>query len=288
MSDNSVDLPVLASTDGCVTYRLHEPNRIPGDQHAAAPRTLFDGVEEAASKALAVRSHCHRSALHELGSRSTIRPGTVEAVHNEIARNLRSAQLRKVESRSKENWRWCEPQPQIAVHNPSREVKLERAIAAACAGAGRHDWANQVPVASGVVGSSADRRRAIDLVHQIGPGHFQFIELKIASDTPLYAAIEIIGYGCAWLLFREGGGSEASPLLSAEKLDLIVLAPSAYYAPYRLNMIEAALNAELIELGNRSDVCLRFRFEELPDELAQASLPPHNELLELLDRRRQL
>lgn len=138
------------------------------------------------------------------------------------------------------------------------------------------------------MGSSADRRRAIDLVHLVAPNHFEFIELKIASDTPLYAAIEIIGYGCAWLLARDQRADEPNALLDADQLDLVVLAPSAYYAPYALAALEAVLDEELCDLGKANGVELGFRFERLPDELMQTNLPADNTLLALLDQRRPL
>lgn len=56
---------------------------------------------------------------------------------------------------------------------------------------------------SRLVNERAQGRRAIDLVHRIAPGHFEFIELKTGSNTPLYAAFEILGYGLSWCLARQ-------------------------------------------------------------------------------------
>lgn len=289
MSDNSVDLLCQASTYRYVTDSLHGPDAISvATDRRSSSRTLFAGVNDAACRVLQVPSLRHRSALHELTSRPAISRGVVEAVYAVISDNLRSSRLQGLPAASRENWRWCQPQPQIAKHNSSPEVRLERAIAAACLRAGRSDWANQVPVASGIMGSSADRRRAIDLVHLVAPNHFEFIELKIASDTPLYAAIEIIGYGCAWLLARDQRADEPNALLDADQLDLVVLAPSAYYAPYALAALEAVLDEELCDLGKANGVELGFRFERLPDELMQTNLPADNTLLALLDQRRPL
>lgn len=171
----------------------------------------------------------------------------------------------------------------MAQHNPSAEVRLEQAIAGSGPG-----WANQIPICSGLVGPSADRRRAIDLVHRVGEGHFEFIELKVASDTPLYAAIEIIGYACVWLLARRDDAVPTSELLSADRVDLIVLAPASYYARYRLDRLAAALDGELAELGTSAGVRLSFRFEILPDALVGEARPAGRELLALLDQRRRL
>ena len=164
---------------------------------------------------------------------------------------------------------------------------LERAIVATCERLGRTDWSNQVPVASGIAGPSAERRRAIDLVREAGPGHFELVELKIASDTPLYAALELIGYACIWLLSRGERGDDASLLLAADRLDAVVLAPESYYTRYRLKGLETVLDTELAALGVAHGVKLRFRFESLPDDLIR---PPFldQQIVSLLDARRRL
>jgi hypothetical protein len=148
--------------------------------------------------------------------------------------------------RSHQNWRW-EPQPDVALNNTSREKLLEKAIA-------RHlgdCWTNQVPVASGVVGSG-DRHRAVDLAHRVAPGHYELVELKVESNTPLMAAMELLGYGVLYLFSRlnarELGYDTGHGLLSADKLGLRVLAPKAYYSPYsapELCALEARLTADL-------------------------------------------
>ena len=84
---------------------------------------------------------------------------------------------------SDKNWRW-EKHLEIDSDNRSPEVKLERQIVRSSG----NDWVNQVPVASGLAGSG-DRRRAIDLVHRCGNGWYEFIELKVGSDTPLFGAM---------------------------------------------------------------------------------------------------
>lgn len=178
------------------------------------------------------------------------------------------------------------PQTVLGADNRSPEVLLERAIANACVAVGRNDWSNQVPIASGVVRPSAERRRAIDLVHKLAEGHFEFIELKIASDTPLYAAFEIISYAGVWLLSRrEGCGN---PLLEAKRIDLRVLAPAAYYSPYSLGRIEQTLNLELQEYGRRYGAELSFGFEVLPQAFEPLGRYRDDEVLALINGRRPL
>ncbi|HEV2079948.1 MAG TPA: hypothetical protein VGR19_08665, partial [Allosphingosinicella sp.] len=172
------------------------PTERPGD----LPLSLFDGVEAAACEVLGIKSLKHRSSLHALGRVEKLPEGSVAAVLDRIKANWEAGRAAGAGSTSQQNWRWWEPQTFIGAGNRSPEVVLERAIVNTCVAAGRRDWSNQVPVASGVVRSSGEGRRAIDLVQQLGEGHFAFIELKVASDTPLFAAFEIIGYVGVWLL----------------------------------------------------------------------------------------
>lgn len=250
------------------------------------PRSLFDGVDAAVCGVLGVASLRHRSALRELGSRHQIPNGSVSAALDVIGRNWRRSPGASSGSTSKENWRWCVPQTFIGSSNRSPEVILERAIATACVAAGRNDWANQVPIASGVVHSSAERRRAIDLVHKRGECHYEFIELKIASDTPLFAAFEIISYVGVWLLSRKAQCGK--PLLEAEKIYARVLAPAAYYAPFNLGQIEEKLDCELREYGERFGTKLSFAFEVLPDDFEPLLQYDDDHIFTLIGGRRRL
>lgn len=260
-----------------MTYRLQN-NQLAGSSNDVA--TLFTDVTTAAGRALGIASIRHVSGLLELATRKTIAPDIVPEVYSTIERNWRQARLAGGAAASTENWRWCRPQTYIAEHNSSAEVRLERAIVV-----DRPEWANQVPVCSGVAGPSADRRRAIDLVHKAGEAHFEFIELKIASDTPLYAAIEIIGYGCVWLLARADSKQPTTELLEADRIDLVVLAPANYYSRYRLDTLSTALDTQVALLGNSRGAQLSFRFEVLPARLAEPILPSGEELTALLNRR---
>jgi hypothetical protein len=142
-------------------------------------------------------------------------------------------------------------------------VVLERAIASACVAAGRVDWANQIPVASGLIPGAADGRRALDLAHMRSDGSVEFIELKIASDTPLYATIELLGYASLWLLARNDPPAHSPALLSAEKIALRVLAPAAYYKPFKLRELEAAVDASVQGLARVQGVQMDFAMDVL-------------------------
>ena len=84
-----------------------------------------------------------------------------------------------------------------AAHNTSKEVLLERAIVKAMG----EDWSNQMPTASGVLGSHADKRSSVDLVWRKCPTSFTLMELKVDSDTPLFAAVECLFYAGFKVLF---------------------------------------------------------------------------------------
>ena len=104
---------------------------------------------------------------------------------------------------SEENWRLNDPRTELARENDSPEVCLERAIVRTMNALERTNvWVNQVPIASGLIHPTSDRIRKIDLVHKLGEGTFEFIELKVRSDTPLYAAMEILKYALVYAFSR--------------------------------------------------------------------------------------
>src|SRR5690349_862298 len=80
---------------------------------------------------------------------------------------------------SAQNWRF-QSMLGIAAHNQSPEKTLEKAIARLV----QHDgWVNQVPTASGLFQASRDKSRNIDLVRRVAARSYEFIELKVHSDT---------------------------------------------------------------------------------------------------------
>ena len=248
--------------------------------------SLFDGVEAATCEVLGVASLRHRSALHALGRSNHLPQGSVAAALDCIAANWKACAEAGQGSVSQQNWRWWDPQSFIGAANRSPEVILERAIVNACAADGRRDWSNQVPVASGVARSSSEKRRAIDLVQKIDDAHFAFIELKVASDTPLYAAFEIISYVGVWLQSRSG--ARQTDLLNATRIDSRVLAPSEYYARYKLGALERLLDEELTAYGARHGVRLSFGFETLPQGFTPMQSYTDPEIFALLDGRQPL
>jgi len=147
---------------------------------------------------------------------------------------------------SSENWR-LKPVDNVALHNKSPEILLERAIALLATQGHLPGWCNQIPVASGLINDSANKRTAIDLLH-LTDTSAEFIELKWASNTPLFAAMEILRYGLVYLysyLHQSDLGYDTRPLMQLEKVTLSVLAPTSYYTNYDLNTLIEGLSDAL-------------------------------------------
>jgi len=184
---------------------------------------------------------------------------------------------------SNENWRWSLKR-NIDPENKSAEIRIERAFANILS---PEHWANQIPVASGLVGS-ADGRRNIDLAHWDGVRTVTLIELKVASDTPIYAAFEIVRYALLLCLAREHTEIRmAKPLWKEVSLArLRVVAPTAYYQrdgkPLSLGWIEHAIDRAVAAFGETlpesAKLTMDFGFR------AYSSEPHNNEklLVELL------
>lgn len=165
---------------------------------------------------------------------------------------------------SRENWR-LERQTVIAPRNKSPEVVLERAIAMLGKRGVLARWYNQIPVASGLVDGRADKRAAVDLIH-VQTGQTDLVELKWASDNPVFAVFEILQYGIAYLLCRDNSeafGYENKELLRAECVGLQVLAPKFYYEHYDLSFLGEGIRHGLIDLCSRRDDGLRMTFQFL-------------------------
>jgi hypothetical protein len=249
---------------------------------ALGPKSIIEGVNQAVIEILGITGLSHRSALSALA----LFDGSmlVASIYRTIGENYARGGASANKDRSRQNWRWPSLQTGIAENNVSREIIVERAIAAACKRLGRTDWGNQVPVASGLIASAREGRCAIDLVRRRGERHFELIELKIASNTPLYAAIEIIGYGCLWMIAHNDRPVRPSALLDADNIDLRVLAPSAFYAQFALKDVEVALDVGVRALGARNGVVLSFAFELLDERIRPEAVTDDETLLTCLDR----
>jgi hypothetical protein len=195
-----------------------------------------------------------------------------------VDKNCRSRQ-RKVPA-SKKNWRF-ERRTNIDLDNQSEEMCLERALVRDAP----PSLANAIPVASGVC-TDGERRRAIDLAQRHGPGEYTFFELKVRANNPLYAAMELLGYGACYVAARcnmsELGYKEAEDgrkeLLGATVIHLRVLAPLSYYydGGKLLNVLwlQSALNDGLRCVGDFLDsLQMDFAFEAFPEDFALNAEP---------------
>jgi hypothetical protein len=176
--------------------------------------------------------------------------------------------------------------------NTSAEVTLERAIAQRWP----EIWTYQMPIASGLFGPKSDKRRAIDLVCSHGNNCFDFVELKIRSNTPLHAAMEILCYGLVYLASRKDpaqnlqyGSGASIPLMSASAINLVVLAPPKFYEQYKLDWLERGLNDGLKELLTKQGMpklVMKFCFERFADDFKWESTYKPDMLPEKLERKR--
>jgi len=249
-----------------------------------AEKSILDGVYLAIDRWLNIDGigqpphHRHRLAWQQIGGKPM---GSIDGYQlitellGIIERNWLDARTGYGKDPSTENWRLV-PLPEISKKNTSLEVTLERAMVDLSPA----DWANQVPTSSGLCGSTQDKRRAIDLVYKNGLKEYTFFELKIASDTPLFAAMEILIYGILYMFTRQhidelGYDNGEKVLLQAQTIHLRTLAPRKYYRKVDLTWLDKAINAGLTKyLSEQTEIPLKmdFGFITITDEFEW----PHN------------
>lgn len=211
----------------------------------------------------------HQSAANELTRRAEPITGTrdfLDASYTRIHNNWLDAIDAGYTNPSRENWRW-KRHLTLAPANTSPELRLERSIVNACGG----NWSNQMPTASGLIGPATDKRAAVDLVYREDSTTYSLIELKVGSDNPLFAAIEILCYGLLFIWSKDnqeklGYDAKTQPILAATNVELSVLAPEDYYHDYDLTSLNSTLNSELAEFADRVNVNLSFEFDQLGGE----------------------
>ena len=84
----------------------------------------------------------------------------MNGLYGRMAGNARAGTQR----RSEQLWQ-CRRATDIADHNRSQEIILEKAVANLAEQGHMPGWFNQCPVASGIADPHEDKRRAVDLVH---------------------------------------------------------------------------------------------------------------------------
>ena len=202
--------------------------------------------------------------LSELQVPGTISPETIRALYESLS-------CEGWIERKGKNWIWRHEPPEYT-NDHSAEVSLERTVAAK----DLKTWGCQMSTSSGVQGQFLHRRRAIDLVRFISPGQYAFVELKVGSDNPLYAAFEILGYALAYLHAKSNGwrGKGTHDVFDAERVELTILGPYRWYKygkrgtdkqfEYKLdwlaNEIANSLNAFVMaELKGKPAFTMKFR-----------------------------
>lgn len=191
----------------------------------------------------------------------------IQGIDARIRDNLDSATPRRP---SAENWRF-EARPVFdRKNNKSPEVRLERAIVGQRK---KKEWANQSPVASGLLTATSDKGRHVDLVREVKlDAIYELIELKWHSDNPFFAAMEILCYSLIFLLYREKFPQTDKCLLNANTIHLGVLAPSGYYqlssipdAKQTLLNLQSNISAAVQRFAAKYEVKMDFRFWEIPN-----------------------
>ena len=155
----------------------------------------------------------------------------ISACLEQMENNLLALNPGKIEQ---SNWKW-EKSLHLASHNPSEEKTLEKLVAFLL----DENWMNQMPVCNGLHGTGGANACRVDLVHR-HEYSYDLIELKYSNkdhggaNYPIYAAMEILKYGLAYLLFRKKNLLKVNPqkpslhhIMIAEKIRLVVLAPSS-------------------------------------------------------------
>lgn len=153
------------------------------------------------------------------------------------------------------------------------EVTLERAIIQAQRKTYQNTkdrWTYQMPVATGLFGSGIDKSSNIDLVRKQSDGVFDLIELKIGSNNPLYATVEILQYGLAYAASRQLAqkivyDTGRLEILRAKQIHLCVLAPRKFYElrktpRYNFRWLEEGLNNALLQFSEKHGYKMSFKF----------------------------
>ena len=174
-----------------------------------------------------------------------------------------------VSNRAEERWpsqsNWVLRVAPAFTQHPTKylEKQLQKNIAVLLEDEG---WGNDVPTASGLA-NDRGRQMNIDLAHRI-PDGFEFIELKLQSNAPYEAALQILRYGAIYMLYRLEPDLtrrfRGNQMMNAKSIVLEVLAPVHYYSPgdVDLRTLEAQLDRQVARFAekNVSGLSISFRF----------------------------
>lgn len=266
--------------------------------------SIFDGTADIINRSLfGARpvEYQQITALRLLADSSAENPdgvALVRSLYENTIERWREVNGRFPRRASSQNWRF-ELYPTISDQNHSIEKQVEKRIAllAQQGRLVRNDWANQIPVASGLLNANADKKACVDLAQRTAPACFDLIELKmdVGSGHAVFAAMEALRYGVMYLFARRharelGYVLGGSGMLGAQRIRLIVLAPASYYhgvPPRLLLYLCDALNAG-IAAACRNDgpagLSMELDFEQLGEPFSWPC--SDDQLIEALLRRR--
>lgn len=190
--------------------------------------SLFDGTDKLICDAMEIqhRDHLNRKTLRN----KPLSDDKAFSLVNGLFRRMMANFPGRPASQSKKLW-CCRRETNIAHRNESQETLLEKAVAMLAHQCHMPGWFNQCPVASGIVDSDRDRRRAVDLVH-LSDGEARLVELKWTSNTPVHALFQILEYGLAYILARLHVRElqlEKRRLMDVRKIALEVIGPYEFF-----------------------------------------------------------
>ena len=230
---------------------------------------IFDGTDKVIASFLGFRDNQrlkHRSlsrSLNDTGTGDRDFLALVSDLYDCIEANHSGRQP------SRENWR-SNRVTTLADHNKSPEVLLERAVAMLGEAGTLPGWLNQVPVASGLV-DDRNKRTALDLV-ELKDETARFVELKWESDTPAFAAFEVLRYGLAYLFCRINAAEfdyTDRRLMQVRRVDLQVVAPTAFFEKHDLGWLERGLDLAVGGLSSQKtsgQLAMGFEFLAIPPD----------------------
>ena len=239
--------------------------RMLDNEHACG---IFGGADEIIAPFFGMRDNQHlkqRSVSRSLSEPSNGDfPALVTDLYGCIEANHTGRQP------SRENWR-SERVTTLGGHNKSPEVLLERAVAMLGKSGVMPGWLNQVPVASGLVDGHSDKRAALDLV-KLTDSTAQFVELKWESDTPAYAAFEVLRYGLVYLFSRVNAatfGYLDLQMMRVSRVDLQVVAPAVFFEQHDLWWLEQGLGQAVGDFSRQKtsdQLAMGFEFLAIPND----------------------
>lgn len=212
-----------------------------------------------------------------------------ERIKSNIDCKIATDEKKGKRSPSSANWNFSyrdKSNPEAKKESKKPEVTLERAIIQARRMPNQKfedKWTYQMPVATGLFDSDTDKASNIDLVRKQSDGVFDLIELKIGSNNPLFAAVEILQYGLAYAASRQLAqkieyDTGKLEILKAKQIHLCVLAPRKFYElrktpRYNFRWLEEGLNNALLQFSEKYGYKMSFKFCLLDYEWAPTGSP---------------